>query len=144
LKAQPPASGCRRAFGDCSREEEPAPKTADHGDQQAALRLVRRSPSTRRVYPIPGIDLVGHAARVCAAVTYEEAKRWLEKIGGEMIEGKEQMRGSGSIVVSVKSARGQIVQRHALFDDTLKGNERELEIRRAFVRACEELKIALA
>jgi hypothetical protein len=77
-------------------------------------------------------------------VTHEEAKRWLEKIGGEMIEDNEQMRGTGSIRVSVKSARGQIVQRHALFDDTLKGYEREPEIRRAFVRACEELKIALA
>ena len=44
---------------------------------------------------------------MCAAVSYEEAKRWLKKIGGEMIEGKEQMRGSGSIVVSVKSARGR-------------------------------------
>lgn len=77
------------------------------------------------------------------AVTYEEAKKWLAKIGGEMTEGKEQMRGSGSIVVSVKSARGRVVQRHALFDDTKTGYERELEIRRAFVRACEELKAAL-
>jgi hypothetical protein len=77
-------------------------------------------------------------------VTYEEAKRWLKKIGGEMVEGKEQRKGTGSIMVSVKSARGRIVQRHALFDDTLTGYQREMEIRRAFVRACEELKIALA
>jgi len=77
-------------------------------------------------------------------VSYEEAKRWLKKIGGEMVEGKEQMRGTGSIMVSVKSARGRIVQRHALFDDTKKGYEREMEIRRAFVRACDELRIALA
>jgi hypothetical protein len=77
-------------------------------------------------------------------VTYEEAKRWLRKIGGEMVECKEQMRGTGSIMVSVTSARGRIVQRHALFDDTKKGYEREMEIRRAFARACEELKTALA
>jgi hypothetical protein len=77
-------------------------------------------------------------------VTYEEAKRWLQKIGGEMTEGKEQMRGTGSIMVSVESARGRVVQRHAPFDDTLTGYQRELEIRRAFIRACEELKAALA
>ena len=52
-----------------------------------------------------------------------------------MAEGKEQMRGTGSIMVSVMSARGHITQRHALLDDTRKGYERELEIRRAFVRA---------
>jgi hypothetical protein len=77
-------------------------------------------------------------------VTYEEAKRWLKKIGGEMVEGKEQVRDTGSILVSVKSARGRIVQRHALFDDTKRGYEREVAIRTAFVRACEALKSALA
>ncbi|HTQ42793.1 MAG TPA: hypothetical protein VMI75_08525 [Polyangiaceae bacterium] len=122
---------------------EPAARPT-HKELVKARGATNGSPSTRCVYPIRGIDLVGRAARVCGAVTYEEAKRWLKKIGGEMIEGKEQMRGTGSIVVSVKSARGQIVQRRALFDDTLKGYERELEVRRAFVRACEELKIALA
>jgi hypothetical protein len=77
-------------------------------------------------------------------VTYDEARKWLAKIGGEMTEGKEQTRGTGSVVVRVRSARGRVVERHALFDDTKKGYEREVEIRRAFVRACEELKIALA
>jgi len=76
-------------------------------------------------------------------VTYEEARKWLAKIGGEMVEGKDQMRGTGSIVVSVKSARHGDVQRHALFDDRLSGYERELAMRRAFVHACEELRRAL-
>ena len=58
-------------------------------------------------------------------MTYAEAQKWLAKIGGQMIEGKEQARGTGSIMVSVSSARGRTVQRHALFDDTKKGYERE-------------------
>ena len=79
-------------------------------------------------------------------MSYDEAKKWLARIGGEMVEGKEQMppRRRGSIIVSVKSARGHMVQQHWLFDDTLEGWERELAIRKAFVRACEELKAALA
>jgi hypothetical protein len=70
-------------------------------------------------------------------VTYEDAKRWLEKIGGEMAE------QDGSITVRVRSARGRNVQRGALFDDGLEGREREMAIRRAFLRACEDLRIAL-
>ena len=76
-------------------------------------------------------------------MTFEEAQRWLAKIGGKMIEAKEQAKGKGSIIVVVESASRGTVQRHWLFDDRLTGYERELEIRRAFVRACEELKRAL-
>ncbi|HTQ44930.1 MAG TPA: hypothetical protein VMI75_19355 [Polyangiaceae bacterium] len=76
-------------------------------------------------------------------MTYEEARDWLAKIGGQTIEAKEQTRGRGSIIVVVESVRCGTVQRHWLFDDTLVGPAREMEIRRAFVRACEELKAAL-
>jgi hypothetical protein len=106
---------------------------------------LRRTDIAAGPYPYSGID-DPYGGRGCleVGVTYEEAKKWLAKIGGDMTEGKEQMRGTGSIMVRVKSAKGQIVQRHALFDDTLTGYQRELEIRRAFVRACKELKSALA
>lgn len=77
-------------------------------------------------------------------MTYEEAQRWLSKIGGQSTQAKEQSRGQGSIIVSVESARLGKVQRHWFFDDTLTGYEREIEIRRAFTRACNELKAALA
>jgi hypothetical protein len=73
-------------------------------------------------------------------VSYDEAKRWLEKVGGEMTE----VRGTGWIMVSLKAARdGRIVRRQAKFDDALEGKERETAIRRAFVLACEDLRIAL-
>lgn len=77
-------------------------------------------------------------------MTYDQAKRGLAKIGGKMIEAKEQAKGKRSIIVVVESVRRGTVQRHWLFDDTLTGYQREVEMRRAFVRACEELKIALA
>jgi hypothetical protein len=80
-------------------------------------------------------------------VTYEEARRWLAKIGGRWMEATEPTppRMRRSIIVSVRSARGYIVQRHALFDDSLTtAYEREVGFRRAFVRACEELMAALA
>ncbi|HEX8795973.1 MAG TPA: hypothetical protein VF765_33720 [Polyangiaceae bacterium] len=43
----------------------------------------------------------------------------------------------------MRSARGPLVERHCRFDDTTRGHEREIAIRRAFVRACIELKAAL-
>lgn len=72
--------------------------------------------------------------------------RWLEKIGGTWIAAKEPTppRMRPSVIVSVKSAKGTLVERHAPYDDITEGWERELEIRRAFVRACEDLKRALA
>lgn len=76
-------------------------------------------------------------------VTYAEAQKWLKKIGGKTLQAKEQQRGKGSVTVIVESAKRGTVQRHWLFDDTLEGYEREIEIRRAFVRACEELQRAL-
>ena len=78
-------------------------------------------------------------------MTYHEAKRWLAKIGGDWKESKERAPpcSRGSILVSVKSAKGPIVHRHAHFDDTTAGVEREIGIRRAFVLACEELRRAL-
>ena len=80
------------------------------------------------------------------AVTYDEARRWLNKIGGTWLEAKEPEppRMRPSVIVSVKSAKGELVERHALYDDAVEGWEREIEIRRAFVRACEQLKNALA
>jgi hypothetical protein len=76
-------------------------------------------------------------------VTYREAQKWLEKIGGTWLEGKEQVPHKGSIIVEVHSAMRGRVARHALFDDRLQGYERELAIRDAFVRACMELRHAL-
>lgn len=80
------------------------------------------------------------------AVTYGEATRWLEKIGGTWTAAKEPAppRIRPAVVVSVQSAKGAFVQRHALYDDGVEGWERAIEIRRAFVRACEDLKRALA
>jgi hypothetical protein len=77
-------------------------------------------------------------------VTYDEAQRWLARIGGRSIEAKEQTRGKGSIIVVVESVRRGTVQRHWLFDDNLTGFERERAMRTAFTRACEELMAALA
>lgn len=79
-------------------------------------------------------------------MTYGEARRWLAKIGGTWEEAKEPAppRLRRSIIVSVRTAKGQIVQRHAPYDDTAESWVRETEIRRAFVRACEELRAALA
>jgi hypothetical protein len=78
-------------------------------------------------------------------VTYEGARRWLAEIGGTWDEAKESTPPRCSIVVSVMSARGVVVRRHASFDDTLTTRfERRLAVRGAFVRACEALKAALA
>jgi len=76
-------------------------------------------------------------------VTYNEAKKWLEKLGGTWIEAKEQVPHKGSIIVEVQSVMRGRVARHALFDDRLQGFQREVAIREAFVRACEELRRAL-
>lgn len=81
-----------------------------------------------------------------ADVTYDEAKRWLAKIGGQWKETREGAlpRPRGTVLVSVTSAKGPLVQRQAFFDDATQGFEREFEIRRAFIRACDELRRALA
>jgi hypothetical protein len=76
-------------------------------------------------------------------VTYDEATRWLKKIGGTTVAAKDGTRGKGSIVVIVESAKGRTVSRHWIFDDMLIGPERERAVREAFRRACEELKVAL-
>jgi hypothetical protein len=76
-------------------------------------------------------------------VTYDEATRWLKKIGGTTVVAKDETRAKGSIVVIVESAKGRTVSRHWAFDDTLTGLERERAVREAFTRACEELKVAL-
>jgi len=79
-------------------------------------------------------------------VTYEGARQWLAEIGGtwEVANEPTPPRTRRAIVVSVRTADGQIVQRHALLDDMLTtGFERRLALRGAFVRACEELKRAL-
>jgi hypothetical protein len=78
-------------------------------------------------------------------VTYEGAKRWLAEIGGTWEEVRESTPMRCWIIVSVRTALGATVQRHASFDDTLSTRfERKLAVRGAFVRACEELKSALA
>jgi len=76
-------------------------------------------------------------------VTYREAQKWLERIGGTWVEAKEQIPHKGSIIVDVLSAMRGRIARHALFDDRLQGFQREVAIREAFVRACEELRRAL-
>jgi len=76
-------------------------------------------------------------------VTYDEAARWLKKIGGTTVVAKDGTRGKGSIVVIVESAKGRTVSRQWVFDDTLTGPQRERAVREAFTRACEELKVAL-
>jgi len=78
-------------------------------------------------------------------VTYEGARQWLAEIGGTWEEVKESTRMRCWIIVSVRTALGATERRHASFDDTLSTRfERELAVRGAFVRACEELKAALA
>jgi hypothetical protein len=74
-------------------------------------------------------------------MTYEQAKRWLR--GGDWTEAKEQVPHTGSVMVRVTSRRVGIVQRHALFDDRLTGRQREIAIREAFARACDELKAVI-
>ena len=82
------------------------------------------------------------ASNGAAPMTYGEARRWLAKIGGEWVEGKEMPR-KGSVIVSVRSARGPMVSRRAVFDDALEGYRREFAIQEAFLEACKELKRAL-
>lgn len=84
--------------------------------------------------------------RVRRAVTYEEAWRWLAKIGGTWSERREPEppRLRRTVVVSVRSAKGQMVERCATFGGVSEPWEHELEVRRAFVRACDELKRALS
>lgn len=77
-------------------------------------------------------------------MTYDDARKWLTKLGGECIEAAEQVRGRGSIIVCVQSATRGTVQRHRLFDSTLTGIARDTAIRRAFLDACKELRAALA
>lgn len=79
-------------------------------------------------------------------MTYAEARRWLAKIGGSWMEAREPSapRLRRAIIVSVRTAKGQVVQRHATYDDGTESWVRESEIRHAFARACEELKEALA
>jgi hypothetical protein len=112
-----------------------------------ALRLNASSKQRQpiRSARIRALTLGGGPLTVRRVVTYGEATRWLKKIGGTWIAAKEPAppRIRPSVIVSVKSAKGPTVERHALFDDVTEGWERELEIRRAFVRACEDLKHAL-
>jgi hypothetical protein len=75
-------------------------------------------------------------------VTYDQTKKWLDAIGGEQIVARETDK-FGSVIVRVKSSKSGDVSRHALFDETLTGYEREKAIREALVRACEELRLAL-
>ena len=77
-------------------------------------------------------------------MTYEDAKKWLSKLGGKWLEAAEQVPGRGSVIVSVQSATRGFVQRHRLFDSKLTGMARDTAIRKAFLDACKELRAALA
>lgn len=83
-------------------------------------------------------------AAVTQGMTYDDAKKWLAKLGGEWLEAAEQVPGRGSVIVCVQSATRGVVQRHRLFDGKLTGVARDTAIRRAFIDACKELKAALA
>ena len=76
-------------------------------------------------------------------MTYDQAKKWLSKIGGQWLEAAEQVPGRGSVIVCVKSASRGTLQRHRLFDCRLTGPARETAIRQAFLDACRELRHAL-
>jgi hypothetical protein len=75
-------------------------------------------------------------------VTFEEATRWLGKIGGSArIE-----RGTttyDSVIVELQGAKGGTLSRWARFGITRAGYYREMAYRTAFVEACEALRQAL-
>jgi len=98
---------------------------------------------TQARVPQSGHCASAHSGEHKGVVTYDEAARWLKKIGGTTVVAKDETRGRGSIIVSVESAKGRTVSRHRVFDDTLVGLERERAVREAFTVACEELKVAL-
>ena len=75
-------------------------------------------------------------------MTYEEAERWLRAIGGERIMARETAKFD-SVIVLVKSATKGEISRHSVYDASLAGVQLEAAIREAFVRACDELRIAL-
>lgn len=76
-------------------------------------------------------------------MTYEQAKRWLAKIGGEQAVVREDDTFD-AVVVRVTSAKGPELSRRALFQAGLTDYRREMAYREALVRACDELMRALA
>jgi hypothetical protein len=74
-------------------------------------------------------------------MNHGQAGKWLRAIGG----GSDVVRdadGRDYVVVSVDSAtKGAVSRRMAVNGST--NDEREEAVRKAFVRACEELKLAL-
>jgi hypothetical protein len=75
------------------------------------------------------------------AMNYGQADKWLRAIGGTS-DVVRDADGNDFVVVSVDSAtKGGVSRRMAV--DASTGVERPGAIRRAFVRACEELKWAL-
>jgi hypothetical protein len=75
-------------------------------------------------------------------VTFEQATRWLGKIGGSArIE-----RGTttyDSVIVELQSANGGTLSRRAVFGIARGGYYREMAYRTAFVEASEALRQAL-
>lgn len=76
-------------------------------------------------------------------VTYDLAAKWLRLIGGthsvQTLGPREHY-----VVVTVRSALGPEVSRRAIFDPTMTGFAGEQELRRAFLAACDELRLALS
>jgi hypothetical protein len=74
-------------------------------------------------------------------MNHVQAGRWLRAIGGTHNVARD-LDGYDLVVVSVESAlKGPVSRRTAVDGST--GNEREEAVRNAFVRACEELRLAL-
>jgi hypothetical protein len=68
--------------------------------------------------------------------------KWLHAIGGtsDIVRDAD---GNDFVVVSVESATKGTVSRRRVVDGST-GDEREEAVRKAFVRACEELRLALS
>ena len=77
-----------------------------------------------------------------ASLTYDEASRWLQAIGGERIASCDTAT-FGSVLVRVNGGTRDEIARLAPYNLTLTGERRETAIRDAFVRACSDLRVAL-
>jgi hypothetical protein len=74
-------------------------------------------------------------------MNHGNAGKWLHAIGGTS-DVVRDADGNDFVVVSVESATKGTVSRRAVVDGS--GDEREEAVRKAFVRACQELKLALS
>jgi hypothetical protein len=74
-------------------------------------------------------------------MNHGQAGKWLRAIGGTSDVGRDA-DGHDFVVVSVESATKGAVSRRAAVDGST-SVKRDEALRKAFVRACEELKLAL-